>query len=100
MSIIYYWSASSNGFYNDDVHGTNIPADCVEITEEQWLELLNGQVNNKVITSDSNGHPVLVDPPEPILNSEAVARQVARDSALSKLKALGLTDEEVSALVG
>ena len=30
------------GFYNEEIHGENIPADAVEITNEQWLDLLAG----------------------------------------------------------
>lgn len=30
------------GFYNEEIHGENIPADAIDITDEQWLDLLAG----------------------------------------------------------
>ena len=60
-----YYSKTTKGFYDSEIHGTNIPPDCVEITKEYHRELLNGQSNGKQITSNSSGYPILVDPPPP-----------------------------------
>jgi len=30
-------------FYDKAIHGNNIPAEAVEITDEQWLEFINNQ---------------------------------------------------------
>ncbi|EFY2854150.1 tail fiber assembly protein, partial [Shigella flexneri] len=32
----YFYSASTNGFYSTEFHGTNIPDDAVEISESEW----------------------------------------------------------------
>jgi hypothetical protein len=59
----YYYSKSTNGFYVDEVHGTDIPKDAVKITEKQHSDLMAGQQGNKVIGSNAKGQPILVDPP-------------------------------------
>lgn len=60
-----YYSASTNGFYSADVHGEDIPEDVVEISNEKWVSLLEGQADGKMISADKNNKPVLIDFPEP-----------------------------------
>ena len=85
-----FYSPSTRGFYSEDVHGarrvqvmqgededrrlvevdnptSKIPADAVEITDEEWAALLEGQATGKVIQPGANGHPVLATPPGPAL---------------------------------
>lgn len=66
-----YFSKSTNGFYSDEINGDQIPDDAVEITDEKWMELLNGQGEGKVIAADETGYPVLTDPP-PLSHEELV----------------------------
>ncbi len=61
----YFYSASTNGFYSTEFHGTNIPDDAVEISESEWKTLINAQSVTKMITCGENGHPVIVDRPSP-----------------------------------
>lgn len=72
-----YYSKQTNGFYTREIHGDNIPADAVEITQEQHAALLQGQSEGKQITADENGYPVLVDPPAP--TTEQLASQARAD---------------------
>lgn len=60
-----HYSKSTGGFYDEAIHGGNIPADAVEITTEEHAALLNAQSQGKRIQSDANGKPVAVDPPPP-----------------------------------
>jgi hypothetical protein len=60
MSEIFF-SATSNGFYIFSIHGSSMPQDAVEITIEQHGNLLSGQSEGKIISSDKNGYPVLID---------------------------------------
>lgn len=57
-----YYSKLTGGFYDTDIHGDKIPSDAVEITEDQYLNILNGQSSGKIIISDSSGNPMLSDP--------------------------------------
>ncbi|MCK9139965.1 hypothetical protein MZB18_07415 [Haemophilus influenzae] len=54
---IYY----KNGFF-DDTDGGFVPESAVEISQETYLELLNGQSQGKQIISDKTGNPILIDP--------------------------------------
>ncbi|ENQ0975104.1 tail fiber assembly protein [Enterobacter hormaechei] len=60
----YYFSESELGFYCDEVN-ESIPADAVEISEELYFSLLEGQSTGKVIAANKAGTPILTDPPEP-----------------------------------
>lgn len=60
-----FYSRSTGGFYTHGIHGAKIPADAVEITEDEHAALLDGQSHGKLIQADANGRPVLVDPPPP-----------------------------------
>lgn len=57
------YAKSTNGFYDEAIHGDNIPADAVEITTEEHQALLEGQSMGKRIVADANGRPVLQDTP-------------------------------------
>ena len=60
-----FYSKSTGGFYTRDIHGDNIPADAVEITEAEHAALIEGQSLGKLIVADENGRPILQDPPPP-----------------------------------
>jgi hypothetical protein len=55
------YSKSTNGFYLQEVHGTDIPSDAVEITDDTYRSLLDGQSQGKTIAGDINGYPILLD---------------------------------------
>lgn len=55
-----YFSKTTNGFYTTEIHGSKMPVDVVEITEDQHQSLLAGQTAGKRISGDTNGNPVLV----------------------------------------
>ena len=54
---IYY----KDGFF-DDSYGGFVPESAAEISEEKYLELLEGQSQGKQIIANKTGHPVLIDP--------------------------------------
>jgi hypothetical protein len=62
-----YFSKTTGGFYDPEIHGDTIPADAVEITAEHHAELLAAQSAGKRIVGDADGYPVAVDPPAPTL---------------------------------
>ena len=47
-----YWK---QGFYDEPVEGG------VEISDERWLELIDGQAAGMLITEDEQGNPVLTE---------------------------------------
>lgn len=62
MEEQYFYSASTGGFYLSSIHDF-IPDDKFEISQKEYSALLSGQESGKLIQSDKNGKPVLVDPP-------------------------------------
>jgi len=57
-----FYAKSTGGFYDLSIHGDNIPADAVEITDAEHSALLEGQSSGKIISADSFGAPILTDP--------------------------------------
>lgn len=58
-----FYSKSTGGFYTIEIHGDSIPSDAVEISRATHAALLEGQSKGKRIISDSDGVPVLQEPP-------------------------------------
>lgn len=58
---IYFYAASTGGFYTPDINPT-MPTDIVEITEEYYQFLLQGQGEGKQIVADAQGYPILITP--------------------------------------
>ena len=54
---IYY----KDGFF-DDTDGGFVPDGAVGITQDKYIELLNGQSDGKQIIADKTGYPVLIAP--------------------------------------
>ena len=75
-----YYSKTTRGFYCEEVHGTNIPSDCVQITNEQHMTLLNEQSNGKQIVPDEEGFPIAIVPPVVPLTWEQI--RAKRDALL------------------
>ena len=61
----YFYSASTKGFYETSVHGTNMPSDAVAITNAEYQTLMAAQGAGQIIQADMNGNPVAVNPPAP-----------------------------------
>jgi len=87
-----YYAASTNGFYSKEIHGDEIPADSVEITDEEWIALLEGQEKGKLITADKKGNPILQDYPAP------TADQVIKMAAAEKTRLLALATVKIGPL--
>jgi hypothetical protein len=68
MKDRYFWSEKENGFYPESMKELyenspdGWPGDAVEISEELYNSLLEGQSKGKFITSGRDGKPLLSDP--------------------------------------
>ncbi|EPP1658171.1 tail fiber assembly protein [Enterobacter hormaechei] len=78
----YYFSKAELGFYCDEVN-ESIPADAVEISEELYFSLLEGQSTGKVIAANEAGKPILTAQPEPTVE-ELVALAEETKTVLMK----------------
>ena len=81
---IYY----SDGFYIDDIHGAKIPNEAVAISQDKYIELLNGQSQGKQIIADKTGKPVLIDPQPSvahILNVDTLTWEISAEKQTALL---------------
>ena len=85
-----YYSKTTGGFYSKEIHGNNISADAVEITDEYHAELLEGQSAGRIIAADKNGYPVLTERLPPTLEELRSTMVLTSAQARSKLASLGL----------
>ena len=71
-----YWK---NGFYVKEIE------DSVEITDEYWKELLEGQSQGKQIVSNEVGYPILADYQAPTIEEVSQRARAHRDSLLKEV---------------
>ena len=57
---MYFYDKKTNGFYIDGIH--EIPNGSIELTDETYRTLLNGQSSGKQILANKQGVPVLIEP--------------------------------------
>lgn len=61
MSSTHFYSRSTGGFYDSRiVDKDSMPADCVSVSTEYYLQLLVDQSSGKAISSDAAGRPVSI----------------------------------------
>ncbi|MCP1651804.1 DUF4376 domain-containing protein [Pseudomonas nitroreducens] len=97
MSHLY--SAATGGFYTIEIHGSAIPDDAVEITEEHYGALMDGQSQGQQIVADDQGCPMLAD--RPVNRAALIAdRRYQAETAGITVNGMHLpTDRDSQALV-
>lgn len=71
-----FFAASTYGLYNPAIHN-NIPSDAVEISDEQYSELLVKQSAGQQITADEHGKPIAIIQPTPRRTTTSLCDEVA-----------------------
>lgn len=68
-----FFSPSTCGAYKTGINGADIPSDVIEVPLEYWLSLLDELSTSpkKVAARQSDGYPILIDPPP--LSAEELA---------------------------
>ena len=62
QNLTTYWSNSARGFFEKSMHAENLPADCVEITQEEHKDWLEKQsIGYEIVPTSGMGKPNLVD---------------------------------------
>lgn len=87
-----YYSAKNNGFYSTEVSGDSLPDDAAEITQDEWISLLQGQAEGQMITSDKKGKPVLKNYPNP------TSEQYVEMASLEKSRLLAAASSSIDPL--
>lgn len=62
-----WWKKGDGGFYDVEIENG------IELTDEEWQSLLDGQSKGKEIVEDEDGHPILRDPVISLEDAKAVA---------------------------
>lgn len=83
------YSASTNGFYANDIDYKNLPTDCIDISDSAYDLLMTGQSEGKMIMPNHEGIPVLIskdDWPQLAiaLDQESVVRDYLNKGAKEK----------------
>lgn len=97
-----YYSQTTGGFYSKEIHGSNIPSDALEITDDVYTALLEGQSRGLLIQADHTGMPELGTPAPLPVNIEAniASRRYAAETAGITVNGMRLpTDRDSQALV-
>lgn len=82
------YSKSTNGFYTEEIHApAQIPADAIEITDDEYEAALAGQSAGGVITAGIDGKPIISAPPLPTLSQIAEAESDKARATLATLNA-------------
>ena len=87
-----YYSASSGGFYDDDIH-TTIPSDSVRISKELHIALLTAQSEGQIICTGPDGKPTTKAPDAPDLPTVKRSAKNEVDDRRQKEEQKGLTYE-------
>ena len=88
-----YYSKSKKGFFHEELHGKNIPSDCVIIDKNQYDFLFQEQSKGKEIVPDENGHPVAIIPSSAHMTWEQIKAE--RNALLRSSDWIGLPNSPI-----
>ena len=69
------YSRSTNGFYSKEIHGATVPHDAIEVKDDVYKSLLEGQSSGLRIVPGPDGLPTLSDPLPPPPPTSVTMRQ-------------------------
>lgn len=75
-----FFSPSTRGFYRKEIHGENMPADAVEITDKRHAKLLREQREGREIVHTEKGPAGKAHKPQRPQMLELCARRVKREA--------------------
>nr|DAL36827.1 MAG TPA_asm: tail fiber assembly protein [Caudoviricetes sp.] len=77
----YYFSKTENGFFTS---AALAPTDAVEVSSERWSELMDGQSDGKLISSDMDGYPILIALPPPSHEEQVANAEIQKASLMNE----------------
>lgn len=81
-----YYSKTTGCTYLASLHGANMPADVVPITEERFLSVIGNPLPGKIRGHDAQGLPILIDPLPPTTDELSVQERSWRDAEIERVK--------------
>src|SRR5471032_535559 len=79
---MFFYQASTGGFFPVEVYGENIPDDAVEITRELYVYLIENQEGKRIVMGD-DGLPMIAERLPPSPEALATNERAWRDQALA-----------------
>lgn len=81
------YSKLTGATYLEGIHGDQIPADAVLITEDRYDAVIANPAPGKVRSHDANGLPILIDPPVKVPKVEMLCSDIdtAADAARARV---------------
>ncbi|MGA3827405.1 phage tail assembly chaperone [Pseudomonas chlororaphis] len=78
-----YFSESTGGFYDDEIHIGSIPSDAVDLSIDEYEGLMSGQCSGLEIYFDKeSGKPALRIRPEPTRGELVISEKIWREDEL------------------
>ncbi|MNQ77175.1 Caudovirales tail fiber assembly protein [compost metagenome] len=77
-----WYSASTNGPYDDPESYSDWPSDAVQISDKMYKACFINRPSNKIVVPDENGMPSLIDRPPQSASELAGIARVERDRQL------------------
>lgn len=87
---MYFYSATTGGFYDRIIHGENMPSDVCGISVEEYTALIAAPSQGRMVRPGADGRPEIVEPLEPTLEQLCAAERMWRDDIM--LKACAVRD--------
>lgn len=89
-----FYSQSTHGFYSPAVNGDAMPDDVVEIDDQAYRNLMDGQSSGMSISSGVDGRPLLIAPHQPdaqaVLAVKKNKLRAVREDILNRLAGIAL----------
>ncbi|MBX8494768.1 hypothetical protein [Pseudomonas cichorii] len=83
-----FYSSSTGCTYLPSIHGDQIPADAVEISEEIYTSVIASPPAGKVRSHDETGLPILIDPVQVVATADELCEQIDAVRLVGTLEAL------------
>lgn len=87
---MYFYSATTRGFYQRATHGADMPPDVCEVSTDEYGRLMEAPSQGRVIVPDRKGRPVVADAPGLGFEQQCAVERAWRDDML--LKACAVRD--------
>ncbi|GFM82873.1 hypothetical protein PSCICN_35650 [Pseudomonas cichorii] len=83
-----FYSSSTGCTYLPAIHGDQIPADAVEISEDIYTSVIANPPAGKVRSHDESGLPILIDPVQVVATADELCEQIDAVRLVGTLEAL------------
>lgn len=88
----FYFDPTTQGFYCDAIHGAGLPSSAIAISDELYAALMQGVSADRIIATDGNGAPILVDRPVATAAELETTERRWRDARIAETDYLAMPD--------